>query len=481
MRLPLTKRRFPAAPSGRACSRARVLLSAATAVTAAAAVLIAASPARANGPDPALCSSDSSRVLIPASLPVNACFDGHNLVIENSQQFPIEVRTDHGGVPVVAPTASADLPGSIVSMMAPMDDGLTPPNYKLTIPISSQQTTITIIQAPGDIVSDYTWGEALYGALGGTLVTGLGKSLASLLGELTTVTQNYRTCLIAATSWLGRIGCAAGYDANVVYALGRFGLTLAPNVIQATYNLVMTAIGANQAVGQVAAWVHGIRQFTIAAAPSRSSAGGGGIGSQPSSGAGPGSPISPVPGNAAISIGWSTAHPGWITMTLTNLPPGTYTYTCNFASGGNASYTLTETSSPQTFDNGRTCYDKTGGDTVWVTIGSVRSNTITVPSTPSPAPPSTFAETVGGLAHTWTNYANAGGTQGPSIAAYTTVQVACKVPGFKVADGNTWWYRIASSPWNGTFYASADAFYNDGRTSGSLSGTPFYDPRVLNC
>ena len=71
--------------------------------------------------------------------------------------------------------------------------------------------------------------------------------------------------------------------------------------------------------------------------------------------------------------------------------------------------------------------------------------------------------------------------RGPSTAAYTTVQVACKVPGFKVADGNTWWYRIASSPWNGTFYASADAFYNDGRTSGSLSGTPFYDPRVPNC
>ena len=170
MRLPLTtpmqRRCLPAVLSHRARSRTRVLL-AATAVTAVAAVVIAAHPAYAGGLDTSLCSPESSRVSIPGSLPVSACFDGHNLVVENTLQFPIEVRTDHGGVPVVAPTASADLPGSIVSMMAPMDDGLTPPNYKLTIPISSQQTAITIIQAPEDIVSDYTWGEALYGALDG--------------------------------------------------------------------------------------------------------------------------------------------------------------------------------------------------------------------------------------------------------------------------------------------------------------------------
>jgi len=101
--------------------------------------------------------------------------------------------------------------------------------------------------------------------------------------------------------------------------------------------------------------------------------------------------------------------------------------------------------------------------------------------TPPPAPAQTFAETVGGVAHTWTNYTNAGGTEGPTIAAYTTVHIACKLAGFRVADGNTWWYRIASSPWNGAYYVSADAFYNNGSTSGSLSGTPFVDNAVANC
>jgi hypothetical protein len=91
------------------------------------------------------------------------------------------------------------------------------------------------------------------------------------------------------------------------------------------------------------------------------------------------------------------------------------------------------------------------------------------------------AETTGGVAHTWTNYMNAGGTEGTNIASNQTVQIACKVTGFPVADGNTWWYRIASSPWNNSFYASADAFYNNGQTSGSLSGTPFVDPAVRDC
>jgi hypothetical protein len=85
------------------------------------------------------------------------------------------------------------------------------------------------------------------------------------------------------------------------------------------------------------------------------------------------------------------------------------------------------------------------------------------------------------VSHTWTDYANAGGTEGPSIASGQTVQIACALAGFRVSDGNTWWYRIASSPWNSAYYVSADAFYNDGRTSGSLSGTPFVDPAVRGC
>ena len=102
-------------------------------------------------------------------------------------------------------------------------------------------------------------------------------------------------------------------------------------------------------------------------------------------------------------------------------------------------------------------------------------------STSQTPPPPNHLETTGGVTHTWTNYSNAGGTQGPSIPSNATVEISCALTGFRVEDGNTWWYRIASSPWSNAFYASADAFYNNGQTSGSLKGTPFVDPAVPGC
>jgi hypothetical protein len=103
-------------------------------------------------------------------------------------------------------------------------------------------------------------------------------------------------------------------------------------------------------------------------------------------------------------------------------------------------------------------------------------------STPAPAPaPTTWSETVGSDAHTWSDPANAGGNEGPTIPGGQTVQIACRLQGFTVADGDTWWYQIASAPWNDAFYVSADAFYNNGQTSGTLKGTPFVDPAVNGC
>jgi hypothetical protein len=121
-----------------------------------------------------------------------------------------------------------------------------------------------------------------------------------------------------------------------------------------------------------------------------------------------------------------------------------------------------------------------------------------VPATPKTVPPltsstgpgggggggttgTTYTETVGGPTHTWTDYSDAGGTQGATIATSESVQVTCVAQGFKVADGNTNWYKVASAPWSNAYYASADAFYNNGATSGSLHGTPFVDPKVPAC
>ncbi|MFI7598197.1 hypothetical protein [Actinoplanes sp. NPDC049681] len=101
------------------------------------------------------------------------------------------------------------------------------------------------------------------------------------------------------------------------------------------------------------------------------------------------------------------------------------------------------------------------------------------PVTTAPAP--VRAETVGGTTHTWTNYLNAGGDAGPVISSFTTVDISCRRQGFAVQNGNTWWYRIASPGWDDRYYASADAFYNNGATSGPLLGTPYVDEAVPLC
>lgn len=90
-------------------------------------------------------------------------------------------------------------------------------------------------------------------------------------------------------------------------------------------------------------------------------------------------PPPPPPPSRSIQIGWSGSHSGWIWMTLTGFSTGAHQYTCSFASGGDATYTLTETASPETWDNGHTCYDFEHGDTVWVVVEGVSSNSIGVP------------------------------------------------------------------------------------------------------
>ena len=116
-----------------------------------------------------------------------------------------------------------------------------------------------------------------------------------------------------------------------------------------------------------------------------------------------------------------------------------------------------------------------------VTGGSLLGTPFVDPAVPICGSGGSRNETTGSTANTWTNYLNAGGNQGPTIGSNATVSITCAIQGFRVADGNTWWYQVASSPWNNSYYVSADAFYNNGSTSGSLLGTPFVDPAVPIC
>lgn len=207
----------------------------------------------------------------------------------------------------------------------------------------------------------------------------------------------------------------------------------------------------------------------------------------PSGGLPPPSGASPTGSNPAVTLAQGPVVSGGIyryAVTLSGFPANvTVSVECydSVSPSGFYSFSLATDSSGNAFTQSQ-CYSGDGPDH-WVVANGITSNHVQWGGTSSspPSPPPTYSETVGGDAHTWTNYTNAGGVQGPTIPAYQTVQIACKVTGFRVADGNTWWYRIASAPWSNVYYVSADAFYNNGATSGPLQGTPFVDPAVPDC
>jgi len=92
-----------------------------------------------------------------------------------------------------------------------------------------------------------------------------------------------------------------------------------------------------------------------------------------------------------------------------------------------------------------------------------------------------YTETTGTPAHTWSDYMQAMGTAGTPLGPRQSILVSCRVRGYVVPDGDPWWYRIESPPWNGHFYASSDAFYNEGSISGPVDTGVVVDEQVPVC
>lgn len=89
-----------------------------------------------------------------------------------------------------------------------------------------------------------------------------------------------------------------------------------------------------------------------------------------------------------------------------------------------------------------------------------------------------ITEYTGGTTSTWSDPDSAGGSPGAVYGPSSPVTVDCVKPdAFPVSDGNQAWYHIEGTD----SWASADAFFNNGAQSGSLSGTPFVDPAVPVC
>jgi hypothetical protein len=82
---------------------------------------------------------------------------------------------------------------------------------------------------------------------------------------------------------------------------------------------------------------------------------------------------------------------------------------------------------------------------------------------------------------TFTNPTNASGP-GQRIAPMQTVQVLCRIYAPQIASSKPdgWWYKIATQPWNGSYFAVANTFWN-GDTPGHKPYTHSTDLSIKTC
>lgn len=93
----------------------------------------------------------------------------------------------------------------------------------------------------------------------------------------------------------------------------------------------------------------------------------------------------------------------------------------------------------------------------------------------------TWTETAFTRSKTFADYINAGYPLGAPLNPQQAVKVSCRIRGFIVQDGDPWWYRLASPPWNDRYYATSDVFYNTPNTSGNPINGVVVDKRVRVC
>lgn len=99
----------------------------------------------------------------------------------------------------------------------------------------------------------------------------------------------------------------------------------------------------------------------------------------------------------------------------------------------------------------------------------------------SPSADKTWAETTFSQSKTFADFVNAGDPLGAPLTAEQTVSVSCRARGFKVTDGDRWWYRLAQSPWDNRYYATTDVFYNTPTATGNPINGVVFDKRVRVC
>ena len=491
MRPVLTRTAHPRWPRFATAGRPGLALMLAMTLTAA---LLGLLPSTATaGQDSSLCKSDTTRLTIPGSYPLPACFDGSKLTIRNNTDFPLAITYDgDAGTPYQRPYGGLpELPSLVLTYIQPAEGNLLMPGYQLEFPIGSGTATTTLVGT--DDNRTYVLLKALIGVVPMHELAEIAKNASAMTRELTDVWSQYQNCMDA-NGWFGQIGCEGLYYRNVAFAIGRFvGTSVAKPVIGAVLNLLDTALWANNAVSTIASLQAGQRTLNIAAALSAPA-----IPTTPITPSAPPASTPPTPAGPPLPTGLlsfavtgtCSTDGGTLSSTSSNFTPGS-TYTIQ-VTGPMGNYPLGNLASGTVRSGGNVVWnwpcqgDPVGGYTTTLTDQATGRTvsagfTIAAPAPPPPPPPTLWDEQQGSRGAN-TFYDTNAASMGPRIDPYQWVKVSCKVyaPTIGSATPGGYWYRIASAPYYNAVYAVANTFWN-GDIPGQQPYTHHFDPNVPDC
>lgn len=276
---------------------------------------VLAPAAFAGGPDGTLCHQETSRVKIPANFTMNACFDGHTLVLRNRTSDVVRV---YAVGDITGSARFPDKPSVSTLLTTLITNGDTiPPDSRLQLSLGPGTTDVEI-----EVALDANRKYDLY-ALLLSYLPGVSSYEDVIAAEESTSAAfaNRETCDSHASNWLGKVGCAAGMAGNVMFAtdklLAQVGIDIAAHAGEIGSALINTVwlgwdqMGQSQDLDIIAKLTPTLH---IAAVPGAPAHNGGGA-------------------SAGPAFATASNSNGQMLVRLANFPLGTTYYFCHSGTG----------------------------------------------------------------------------------------------------------------------------------------------------
>ena len=176
------------------------------------------------GPAPGLCKMNVSRGKVPASFPIDGCVSGGGVFVRDTLGIPV-------GIDVIGDTGKPSTTGAPLNPIAALatlrtnhQPGLLIPGETVFVPVGSGAATVTVHNVT-TAATTYVIADGFTSAL----PLGKGNAVVTLVSELSDVYLKYRNC-VASAGAVTKVKCGALLTRDVLFAAGRAGITLAPNV-----------------------------------------------------------------------------------------------------------------------------------------------------------------------------------------------------------------------------------------------------------